>query len=339
MHGLFESIRLSGDIDREEMITGTVTGFIGVNLRSPVVSIVLAVMMFAIVPGCSRNDTNAISGSGTIETTEVIVAAKVGGEILRLYVDEGAAVKQGDTLAEIDHADYDIQLKQVQANTEAADAQYKLAVAGARTEDIVQAEAQMKNARDDAGRMRNLLVSHAVTQKQVDDAETRYTVAQQTYDKLKNGSRPEEIQAALARKNQAVAQADAIRKKISDSYVIAPIDGVVTLKAFEQGETAVPNSALFRISEVNKVHLMVYIPESDLAKVKLGEQASVSIDGAPGKIYPGAVVYTSPVAEFTPKNIQTKDERTKLVFGVKIEIPNPNLELKPGMPADAVIHK
>jgi HlyD family secretion protein len=97
-------------------------------------------------------------------------------------------------------------------------------------------------------------------------------------------------------------------------------------------------SSLLKISDLLKVKLLIYVSEEELGKVKLGQKADVTTDSYNGKKYEGKVIYISPEAEFTPKNIQTKDERTKLVFAVKIEIPNPNFELKPGMPADAVVH-
>ncbi|MFI5251600.1 MAG: HlyD family secretion protein [Bacteroidota bacterium] len=292
---------------------------------------------FLLLLGCSNKNTNEIKGSGTLEATEVSISAKVQGEILKLFVDEGSRVKEGDTLAIIDHADFDIQLNQAKANLAASEAQYQLSVKGSRSEDIAQAEATLKNSKDDLERMKVLLASNSITQKQYDDVVTRNIVAQQTYDKLHSGSRPEEIETARARRNQASAQVDAIQKKIRDSYVLSPMNGIVTLKMFERGETVSPNASMFRITEADRIHLMVYVSESDLARIKLGQEAKVSIDGAPGKAFPGTVVFTSPVAEFTPKNIQTQDERTKLVFGIKIEMSNPTQELKPGMPADAVI--
>ena len=98
-----------------------------------------------------------------------------------------------------------------------------------------------------------------------------------------------------------------------------------------------PNGSLFRISRLEKVHLMIYVSEEELAKIKLGQDAEVFIDTYPNKPFPGKVIYISDVAEFTPKNVQTKEDRTKLVFGVKIEVSNPDQALKPGMPADATI--
>lgn len=290
-----------------------------------------------VIISCSRKNDKQISASGTIETTEVTVSAKVGGQITKLLVNEGSSVKPGDTLVFLDRTELDIQLDQAVANTAAADAQYKLTVKGAREEDITQAEATLKNAEDDLNRTEGLLKEGSITQKQLDDARTRHILAKQNYEKLKRGSRPEEIDAARARRDQAVAQVKAIKKKIEDSFVVAPVNGVITQKAVEEGEVVMPNASLFRISRLNKVHLVIYVSEEELARVKLGQEAKVYIDAEPKKPFMGKVIYISSIAEFTPKNVQTKEDRTKLVFGVKIEIPNPEQTLKPGMPADAII--
>jgi HlyD family secretion protein len=290
-----------------------------------------------LIIGCSSKNDKEISASGTIETTEVTVSAKVGGQVLKLLVDEGSDVKSGDTLTVLDRSDLEIQLDQAKANVAATEAQYKLAIQGAREEDITQAEATLKNAEDDLNRTEGLIKDGSITQKQLDDARTRHILAKQNYDKLKRGSRPEEIDAARARRDQAVAQVKAIKKKIDDSFVVAPIDGMITQKAVEEGEIVMPNASLFRISRLDKVHLIIYVSEEELAKVKLGQDAKVYIDAEPKKPFIGKVIYISSIAEFTPKNVQTKEDRTKLVFGVKIEIPNPEQALKPGMPADAVI--
>jgi len=286
---------------------------------------------------CSGLHDNEITASGTIEATEVTVSAKVGGQVVALRVDEGTAVRSSDTLAVIDPTDYLIQLKQVEANAAALEAQHKLAVRGAREEDIIQAEANFKNAADDLKRMEELFAAKSVTQKQLDDARTRFTTAQQTLQKIRHASRPEEIDVARARRDQAVAQLEAVRKKIQDCYITAPTGGVVTQKAVEQGEAVMPNGAVVRISRLDKVNLMIYVTEEELGRVKLGQDAKVRIDAFKDKDFRGKVVYISPIAEFTPKNVQTKQDRTKLVFGVKIEVENPDGLLKPGLPADATV--
>lgn len=297
----------------------------------------MQILIVLALAGCSGKNDGSISASGTIEATEVIVGAKIGGQVTALLADEGRQVAKGDTLATIDNADLKIQLAQTEANAAAAKAQYQLAARGAREEDITQAQANFTNAQDDLHRIEALFKERTVTQKQFDDAQMRFVIAQQTYLKLKNGSRPEEIDAARARRDQALAQVHAISKKIADSYVTAPLSGVITQKAIEEGEEVLPNAAMFRISRLDKVHLVIYISEQELARVKLGQEAKVFIDAEPTKPFVGRITYISSVAEFTPKNVQTKEDRTKLVFGVKIEINNPNQVLKPGMPADALI--
>lgn len=298
---------------------------------------IILICVSLLAGACSKSSDREISSSGTIEATEVMISSKVSGELTRLLVDEGTAVRSGDTLAVIDPVDYQIQLNQAQANYEALEAQYKLAVRGSREEDIKQAEANFKNAQEDLNRMQELWASKSITQKQFDDAQTRFIVSQQTMEKLKRGSRSEEIATAKARRDQALAQVEAIKKKVADCYITAPVRGVITQKAVEQGELVGPGAAVVQISRLDKVFLMIYVNEQDLGRVKLGQQAKVKIDTYPNKDFPGKVVYISPIAEFTPKNIQTKEDRTKLVFGVKIEVDNADGSLKPGMPADASV--
>ncbi len=297
--------------------------------------VVLIAALF--IAGCTGNDANVITASGTIETVEVTVSAKVGGEIMALLVDEGSTVKKGDTLALIDRTDLTIQLKQAEANAEALEAQYKLIRRGFRAEDIAQAEATFSNAENDVKRAEHLFTSNTITQKQLDDARTRFVLAHQSYVKMKHGSRIEEIDAARAKWNLAKAQVESVQKKLSDSYVVAPAQGAITQKAVEQGDVVLPNGALFRISRLDRVYLMIYVSEVELANVTLGQEARVYIDAYPDRPMTGTITYISDKAEFTPKNVQTKDDRTKLVFGVKIEVPNAQQMLKPGMPADATI--
>jgi HlyD family secretion protein len=187
--------------------------------------------------------------------------------------------------------------------------------------------------------MKDLLASQTITQKQFDDAEARYITAQQTYEKLARGLRKDEVATLRARRDQAAAQADQLRKRIRDCRVLAPTDGIVTLRGVEPGEFVAPGSQLIRLTDVRLVKLTIYVNETDLAGVQVGGIASIRIDSAPDTTFTGTIVYISPEAEFTPKNVQTREERTKLVFGVKIEIPNPRAILKPGMPADASIRK
>lgn len=295
---------------------------------------IVAVLVAMFLAGCSSGKDDRITASGTIETVEVTLNAKVGGSIIKLAVDEGTRVKKGDLLAKIDTANLEIQLNQARANVAAAEAQYNLAKRGFRREDLAQAEATLRFAEDEFKRTEKLLAQKTVPQRQYDDAATKLAVAREMRDKLKRGLLPEEIDSAQARLDVARAQEEQIRKYISDAGVTSPVDGTVTQKSIEEGDDVMVNTRLFRISKLDPANLMIYVSEADLAKVRLGQSANVYIDAFPNKPFKGKVVYVSSVAEFTPKNVQTKDDRTKLVFGVKIEVPNPDFVLKPGMPAD-----
>jgi len=287
--------------------------------------------------GCSGDHAGDIAASGTIEGTDVNIGTEVAGKVREVRVDEGARVARGDTLAVIDDLEYQIQLRQSTANLQSFESAYRLAVEGSREEDIVQAETAFKTAEADYNRMKNLLASQTITQKQYDDAYTRYVSSQQTYEKLKRGLRPVEIDAARQKRDLAAAQVDLLKKKVRDCSIIAPSVGTITLRAVEPGELVTVGANLFRLTYLDKVKLTVYVNEQELGRLRLGQQAKVYIDTTPDKAFSGTITYISSVAEFTPKNVQTKEDRTKLVFGVKIEIPNTDQTLKAGMPADAYV--
>lgn len=309
-------------------------------------------LLLLLSAGCSDNNRlESIEASGTIESTDIIVSSKTSGNILSVELNEGERVNKGDTIMIIDHEQLDIQLLQALAAKEAAEAQLKLMLQGARGEDILQAEQNLRQAevnfniaQKDKLRMQNLYDSRSITKKQLEDAVARYELmkaqykaAQENYKKVKNFFRPEEIDQARANLNKAIAGVELLKKNIRDSYVTSPINGFLVETFVEKGETVTPMSSLFKVSDLDVVELVIYVSTEELAYVKPGQNAEVTIDAFNNKVYNGKVVYISPEAEFTPKNIQTKDERTKLVFAVKIEIPNKDYDLKPGMPADAKI--
>jgi HlyD family secretion protein len=314
-------------------------------------SIISFAILTLLVSGCGNNHQGTIEASGTLEATEVKVSSKVPGQVELIRIEEGSAVKPGDTLVVLDRSTLELQWKQAQAGYEAADAQYRLLVNGARSEDLHvaeealrQAEAAWKNAGDDHARMKELARTGTVTRKQLDDAESRATiaeaqrgVAEQNLAKMKRFARQEDLAAAKARAAQAKATADLLRKQWVDAVILAPVGGTVTQKPVEEGELIGAGTVVATVARLEKMNLMIYVNELELGKVQLGGAADVYIDSYPDKAFPGKVIYLSPIAEFTPKNVQTKEDRTKLVFGVKIEVENREGALKPGMPADAVI--
>jgi len=306
-----------------------------------------------LLAGCGNDHPGMIDASGTLESVDVNVGTKVPGQILRLYVDEGSRVRAGDTLALLDRSTLQLQWEQAQAGVDLARAQYRLLLNGARAEDIntaketlVEARSTFKNASDDFDRMKSLLAAHSVTQKQYDDAESRLAVARAQYNsaeqmlqKMERFARPEEIAAAKARLDQATAGASLLREQLDDAAIQAPVTGIVTHKPVEQGELLSTGATVATISRLDTLNLMIYVADTDLGKVRLGAPADVYVDTYPKRAFPARVVYISPIAEFTPKNIQTKEDRTKLVFGVKLEVDNPEGILKAGMPADAYLHQ
>jgi HlyD family secretion protein len=310
-----------------------------------------AVMILQI--GCGNgNDKKKIDASGTIEATNVTVSSKATGQIQKLFFNEGDKVSAGDTLITIDHDILAIQLQQSEASVESAKAQLDLLVEGARSEDIKQADDALKQAKANydyaaltKDRNEKLFASNSITKQQWDDILAKYDVANAQYSsaqanlkKIKNLARPEEVKQAKANLDRQIASSNLLRKNIIDSYVIAPIGGFVVKKFVEAGESVTQLSSLVMISDLSSVDLVIYVSETELGKVKLGQEATVTVDSYKDKTFTGKVIYISPDAEFTPKNIQTKDERTKLVFAVKIHIHNPGFELKDGMPADAVVN-
>ena len=312
----------------------------------PVISLILILFL----AGCGGNkNANLITASGTIESVDVTVSSKLSGQIRKINIEEGDKVKSGGLLLELDHDLLDIQLRQAEARVQQAEAQLRLLQSGARKEDIEvteqslkQAKINLEQAKQDKERYSSLYETRTITKKQYDDAVARYDVALAQYnsakenvDKIKSIIRPEEIQSANANLKSLMAGADLLRKNIEDCKVYAPVDGFVSKKYVEEGEIVSPQSSLMKISDLETVDLVIYLTEVEMAKVKLGQNADIKIDAYKDKTFNGKIIYISPEAEFTPKNIQTQDERTKLVFAVKIRIPNPKFELKPGMPADA----
>ncbi len=300
---------------------------------------------------CSRNsDKNVIEVSGIIEATEIFIKSKVASQVVEIRKDEGDKVNQGDTLLILDSESFRYQLQQAESAEKSARLQVDIMHKGARTEDILQAEENyhqaeesFKIAKVNYERALELKSVNSFSQKQFEDAElqmkianSRLRQAEENLKRIKNMFRAEEILQAEANFQKAVAATNLAKKNFSDCFIVAPSSGTILSKFVEVGEFVGFGSPLFKLGKLDTVEMIVYIPESDLGKIKLGQKVEITIDSYPQKKYSGDVAFISNQAEFTPKNVQTKDERVTLVFAVKIKIPNPNEELKPGMPADAI---
>jgi len=172
---------------------------------------------------------------------------------------------------------------------------------------------------------------------QLDSAEAQLAQAQAKLELVKNGARPEQIQAAEAQLAQARAAQRQIEVLLSKATLTAPRAGLILSRSLHQGEQASAGATIMTIGALDSVRLTLYIGETDIGRVRQGQQARVSVDSFPGRVFAGTVTFIAQQAQFTPRNVQTKDERATTVFAVRVELNNPDHALKPGMPADGVI--
>jgi HlyD family secretion protein len=323
------------------------------------VALAAAVLTF----GCAAKvPADHVRASGNVEATEVQVSPKVGGQMLELKVDEGDRVNKGQVLAVLDTTDAKLTLQRVTADRDQAAAQLALLEAGSRTEDIRQAEAQVKTAeadvagaRDDLSsaetdlkRFQTLLQSNSGTEKQRDDAATRRDLAgarlqaaeqrvraaHEGLVHLQKGPRPEEITGARARLASAQAQIATLEQNIADATVVAPLSGVVSQKFADAGEILAPRTPIVSIVDLDHAWANIYIDEPVVPRLRLGQPAMVFND-AGGAGLKGTITFISPKAEFTPRNVQTAEERSKLVYRIKVMVDNSQGVLKQGMPVEA----
>lgn len=322
-------------------------------------SIVLIVLLLA---ACNRNaSTAAPRASGYVEATEVRVAAEVGGRLIEVAVAEGDRIAPGGLVARIDTADTDLAIRRAGAERDQAAAQLALLVAGSRAEDVRQAAAQTQSAQAevrgaqaeldaasaDLDRFEGLLRANAGSVKQRDDARTRRDVAAarlrgaqeraqaaaDAHARVRSGARPQEIDAARARVAAVDAQIASLQKNVADAVVKAPVGGIVTAKLLDAGEMAAPRAAIAVITDLDHAWANIYVDERLVPTLKIGQPAAILTDA--GQRLAGTITFISPKAEFTPRNVQTAEERSKLVYRVKVTADNREGVLKPGMPVEA----
>ncbi len=306
-------------------------------------------VMLLCATACSKEkDSTRLRISGTVELEPVRITPLSGGRILELAAEEGVPLVRGQVVARLDCSEPGLQLVSAQAAHRGARAKLTLMQNGAQSEDIAQAgilvaqqETVLANVKLNLERVKLLYDQNAVTQKEFDDLQTTYRVnsrqldaARQQYKKLSGGARKEEVEAAAAGVEQAQAAIDLIRKRMEYCTVLAPIDGVVLHRLAEPGEVASPGVALATIAGIDTVKVRGFVAELDLPVVRLGGPARVYTDAAPRSPLPGTVTFVSSEAEFTPKNIQTRSERVKTVYEIRVTVKNPSGLLKDGMPVE-----
>lgn len=325
-------------------------------------------LVFALVAlGAACTDEaplNQVRVSGHVEATEVRLAPDAGGRVLELPITEGDRISTGALIVRLDARDTELAIERAKAERAAADAQLRLLLAGSRSEDIRQADAQVESARADVSaakaelasaeqdleRFEALLRTNAGSRKQRDDAATRRDVAkdrvaaaesrvraaEETVRRLRAGARREEIDAARARLAAAAAQEASLQKTLGDATLLAPIVGVVTDKLVEVGEVIAPRTPVAVVTDLDHAWADVFVPEPSVPRIRVGQEATLFTD-AGGSGIKGTITWISPKAEFTPRNVQTADERSKLVYRVRVTVDNKEGILKQGMPVDAEI--
>ncbi|MGB8113230.1 MAG: efflux RND transporter periplasmic adaptor subunit, partial [Candidatus Sulfotelmatobacter sp.] len=292
---------------------------------------------------------NQLTLSGNIEAHESLVSFKVPGRVVDLPVEEGQRVEPGALLAHLDDADYMQKVRINEAAVNVRESNLALLLAGTRRQEVSASEQTMLNAQADLAEKKidddraHRLFSRDELSAQDRDladtalkrAEATFQAAQQRYNEAVEGTRKEDI--AIARANLREADADLGLSRVNLDYTTlrAPSAGVITVREAELGEVVNPGTPVVTLADLDHIWLRAYIAETDLGRARWGQEATITTDTYPGKPYRGHVSFISSSAEFTPKSVQTFKERITLVYRIKIDIENPNHELKPGMPADA----
>ena len=303
-------------------------------------------LLAILIGACSRDDTDAIEAVGTVEIREHDVAPMTAARVVRLLVDEGAAVEAGDTVAVLSVSTLAADIEQARARLATTQAALREAEAGPRTAEIERAEAELRGAEAEADRAAKDLVriqalteSGALSEQQLDAARTLATTTanrrdalRETLRLLRQGTRPERIagaRAEVANAQAALASAQATR---SDLVLLSPVNGIVLGRHAEAGEVVPPGTPVMTVGESAKPWVRVYISPADAARLTVGDPAVATLDDLPGREFPGRIVSLATKAEFTPRVALTEDERADLLFAVRVELDDSAGTLKPGLP-------
>jgi HlyD family secretion protein len=287
--------------------------------------------------------------SGTVEATEAALGFQVPGRIARIGPREGDVVKAGDEIAVLDRAELEARRTQAQWQLAAAQSALKDLQAGTAVEEranareaLQAANEKLADAQREFTRAQRLLQGGAIAQEAFDRAKLAVDVAtsqrnqaQHTLDLTEKGPRPDRVamqRAVIAQAEAALRQADAA---LANAAIKAPFAGVVAVRDREPGETVAAGAPVLTIVDLTDRWIRIYIRENQIGAVRIGQSATITSDTYPAKTYSGSVSFISSQAEFTPRNVQTAEERVKLVYAVKVRITgDATIDLKPGMPAD-----
>ncbi|MDX3924209.1 MAG: secretion protein HlyD [Shinella sp.] len=283
---------------------------------------------------------------GNVDIRQVSLGFRVNGRIADLAVDEGDAVEAGTVLARLDGKPYDYAVASAEANAAALRATLDKLKAGARDTEIAQARAayderlaDLKNAELAFGRAERLRPNGTISQSELDQAiatrasaEARAESASEALKLIEEGTRAEDIATAQAQLEAAQASLASARISREDTELKAPSDGIILSRVRETGAIVSPADTVYVLSLSKPVWVRTYVGEPDLGRTHPGMRVAVSSDSAPEKSYDGKIGFISPVAEFTPKSVETPELRTDLVYRLRIVIDKPDEGLRQGMP-------
>jgi len=285
----------------------------------------LIILSFLLI-SCSAEDT-VPGGSGLVEATEVIVSAETGGRLIHLYFEEGDNIAPGDTVALIDTTIVSLRLKQAEASLRAVEAKRATAMI-----QVEQAALDDSLAQKEFKRISRLIESGSVNQQQYDQAQNAADKAALARQAAKVA-----LKAAEAEKARIEAEIGLLGQQLADCRPLSPSSGKVLTTYMEAGELAAPGKPLLKIGRLDTVWVKIYLPPDDLTEIKLGNRAEIDPEDGREQPLKGTVTWISSEAEFTPKNVQTREARANLVYAVKVTIPNSEETLKIGMPVSVTI--
>jgi HlyD family secretion protein len=316
------------------------------------VSLIAVVVAWRLMQG--ESDPTQLTLYGNIDLRQVQLSFNNSERIAAVLVQEGDRVRQGQLLARLDTARLEPQLAQAEAQAAAQLQVVKRLRSGSRPEEIAQARANLQAAQADLTNARQqyerwksaaeISAGRAVRQQDVDNARTavqvaeaRLAVVQKTLDLAIAGPRREEINENEARLKAFEAHANVLRQQLKDAQLTAPMDAVIRTRVMEPGEMASPQRPVFSLAITDPKWVRAFISEPDLGKTKPGMPAAVVVDSFADRRFEGWIGFISPVAEFTPKTVQTEELRTSLVYEVRVFVKDPADELRLGMPASVYL--